>query len=384
MGSGGGHLAPLLRLAAALKRRGMAVDFASTRLAWRSPGWSAVDRVFQAPVPGPSLPGWTYDVGGEARNYFDELRMSGFEVSAMLSKHFRAWQDLIKAADPDFVIADFSPGAVFACRGLVPAASTGVPYCTPPVVDGRIPDLSVDEPSNQSTPATLLAVANQVRAAAGLATLGTAAEAFVSDIRFPFGLTEIDPYAAVRPEALLPPTVENCATEPGGGDEIQVFLPARYKNDPVVLATLIGLKRPVRIDDRDLDEEARHFYLQAGVRIDGTLIDTATMAERAALVIHHGGFGTVCRCLLAGVPQFALVSDREKRANCTIIGDEKLGEAMTSSKRTVTVLTDAINRILDDRSFAERARALAPDFRRRRAAGETSEMIADAVADRLG
>lgn len=104
------------------------------------------------------------------------------------------------------------------------------------------------------------------------------------------------------------------------------------------------------------------------------------MARSAALLLSHGGFHTVARGLLAGVPQLIIASDREQRFNAQAVERLGAGIGLTRDSASVPAILDAVARALEDPSYAARARALAPEFRRRRAACEPIEVIADRIA----
>ncbi len=379
LGGGGGHIVALQRIGVALAKRGIVADLATLRLRRVSRMLGGYRRLFQSPVL-PALSGLlprTAETPG--RDLIDILASLGFDDAATIERQIVAWRGLIETARPALVVADYSPGAVLAARGRVPVLAVGTPFCTPYATDGHFAAFG-EEPGDAGRERSVLAAINAALIALDGAPAADIPDAIVPTDCLPAGFAELDPYADARRHPLLPPIIEQCASAPGKGADIAVFLPASLKNDAVVVATLLGIGRPVHMDATDLEPEPRHFYETRGVRITPHPIEADEVARSARVLLSHGGFHTVCRGFVAGVPQVVIAADRDKQFQGKAV--ERLGVGRMVARRHLSLpaLREAITEVAEDPRFGERARALAPGFRERHAGGDSIDMIADRVA----
>jgi rhamnosyltransferase subunit B len=377
---GGGHFVPTLRLAAALKRRGFQVDFAALRPHAIPTSEKSFDRLFQAPV----LPRTTRierhfgPMGPVARSYVEVLMDHEFDFPLVAYRQVQAWRSLFDLARPDMLIADFSPGAVLAARGRIPTVAFGSPFCVPSGDKGHFPPFFSDHPVSTENEIAVLSGVRTALEEQGEAGPNDLVEAIVPPVQFPQGFTELDPYAACRTEELLPPIVEQCAVDAGTGTDVLVYLPRELKTYPAIIETLLALEGPVRIDESDMNPDTRRRLSEGGVRIESEIFDSNKMASSGSLVVSHGGFHTVVRALLAGVPQVIVAGDAEKLMHAQAVKRLGVGTGINLNRLTSLALQDAIETVTGDPEYAARARALAPEFRRRHI-GDTIETIADRI-----
>ena len=301
-GGGGSHNTRLVRLAHALSRRAFKVDFASLRPHEIEAPAGSIDRLLQAPVlPMLSRTGRTR-IRKPVRSYADILYRLEFDRPIVVSRQIEAWRSLFDTVRPDILVADYSPLAVLAARERILSVSFGCVFTVPCGANGRYPPFPPNPPSDVEDEVAMLVALNAVLHELGEAPVQDLPSAFTAPHTCPYGFVEIDPYAHCRTGELLPPVVEHCTTEAGMGRQIVLFLSKTLKNDPDVVQALTSLRLPLRLDDRDLDHEARRALELAGASIEPQLIDAEEMARSAALVISHGGLHTVIRALVAGVP----------------------------------------------------------------------------------
>ncbi len=99
------------------------------------------------------------------------------------------------------------------------------------------------------------------------------------------------------------------------------------------------------------------------------------LLERAALMINHGGLGTLKECLFFGVPVLAYPITRDQPGYAARIAYHKLG-LMGSMRRVAKErLQTEIATILEEPSYAEHAAALRAIFQREEAAGRGLQVI---------
>ncbi len=109
-----------------------------------------------------------------------------------------------------------------------------------------------------------------------------------------------------------------------------------------------------------------------------SFLDYEELLPRLALLVTNGGYGTVSLALRAGVPIVSAGVTEEKAEIGTRIGWSGVGIPLGSNNPGVEAIRDAVERVLVEPSFRERARAMAADF----AALDTPREIF-AILDRL-
>ena len=90
--------------------------------------------------------------------------------------------------------------------------------------------------------------------------------------------------------------------------------------------------------------------------------------EHAAVVVTHGGHGTVVRALAAGVPMVVLHHGRDQADNAARVTARGAGIALRRTAKPADVAA-AVRRVLDDPSFAQAAQRLGASIRRDAASG---------------
>ena len=378
-GGGGSHNARLVHLAGVLKRRGFLVDLATVRPHEITETTNSIDRLVQAPVL-PRMSRTARSAGTKpVRSYSDILLYFEIDKPLVVRRQIETWRSLFDALRPDVLVADYSPVAVLAARGRVPAVAFGCGFTVPCGLDGRFPAFPPLPPSELEDELALLFSVNAALEDLGDPEVDDLPSAFVAPVNISYGFAELDPYFESRTEPRLPPVVEQCNVEPGAGREVVAFLPNHYKNDPALLRALAAVKLPIRLDDRDLDPESRKILERTGARIETKLLDADEIARNAAMMLSHGGVHSVTRGLIAGVPNLILGSTPEHLFFIHVL--ERLGIGVGITRRDY--LPEAVDRIASNPGIAERARAMAPDFRRRLAAGNTFEMTAERISQLL-
>jgi rhamnosyltransferase subunit B len=378
---GGGHFRPTLRLAAALKHLGLHVDFAALRPHALTTAENSFDRLFQAPVlPRTTRLGRQFGAQGRpAVSYVEILMDYEFDQPLVVHRQVEAWRSLFDLIRPEILITDFSPGAVLAARGRIPTVAFGSPFCVPCGSDGRFPSFLPEHPASIENEAVVRTSICTALDELGEPPVNDLVEAVVAPTRFPQGFSELDPYAAIRTEELLPPIVEQCTVENGSRSEILAFLPRTLKTYPAIIDTLVRLGQAVCLDGRRMTPDIRRRLGEAGVRFGAEILDSNAMASSASLVLSHGGFHTVVRGLLAGVPQIIVAGDQEKYLHLRALQRLGVGTGVTLDRLTSETLGEAIETVTSDPAYASRARALGVEFRRRHVDG-TIETIAERIA----
>jgi UDP:flavonoid glycosyltransferase YjiC (YdhE family) len=122
------------------------------------------------------------------------------------------------------------------------------------------------------------------------------------------------------------------------------------------------------------NEAARVRSLPAGM-LAAAYVPHRLVFPRAAAVVHHGGIGTTAQGLRAGVPTLVVPHAHDQPDNAFRV--EQLGVARWIDARRYTAdrASQAIGSLLGDRTYAERARAVAEMVRAEHGAHTASELI---------
>jgi MGT family glycosyltransferase len=89
------------------------------------------------------------------------------------------------------------------------------------------------------------------------------------------------------------------------------------------------------------------------------------LLQRAALMINHGGLGTVKECLYFGVPMLCLPFSRDQPGYAARVAYHGLGLMGDIRRSTAARLLEQIESILSDRGYAERVGAMRAVFQTR-------------------
>ncbi|WP_374471134.1 glycosyltransferase [Phenylobacterium sp.] len=106
--------------------------------------------------------------------------------------------------------------------------------------------------------------------------------------------------------------------------------------------------------------------------------DHDAIVPRCALVICHGGHGTVMRPLMHGVPVVVIPTGRDQPENAARIAWAGAGLRLPRSAG-VGAIRRAAARVLDEPAFAQRARALGEAIRREADGGERAADLLEAL-----
>lgn len=120
--------------------------------------------------------------------------------------------------------------------------------------------------------------------------------------------------------------------------------------------------------------------LPAGSRAFGYL-PFSEVLPRAALVIHHGGIGTLAQTIKAGVPHLVVPSSHDQFDNGWRIARLGLGQSMPRKRFRAAPAARAIRSLLDDPLIAARARACAARIDSAAALDQACDLIEGLAAD---
>lgn len=364
LGGGFGHLTSLLTVAEALHRRGdrvvlIARNLWSAATVFRSSGIDC----FQAPFRhGPAM---QYE---KTPSFAYILHNIGFSDSSGLTGLVMGWRSLFNLIRPSLIIADHSPTALLAARGLgLPQLVWGTGFYCPPNTS-PLPILLPAPPSikkqSETVETRVLNCANEVLAGLNAPPLERLADLYHEGTkRFLLTFQEFDHYPDRKGESYRGYWPYLSGIEPSwpdtGGQKVFAYLKPHSGLDPI-LQTLIRLKAPtlVYIDQADRKLVAR--FEGPTLRFADGMLDLRAVGRTAALGITNGGGGITTALALSGVPQLCIPLQLEQ----WLVGQalERLGAGLTLTPEKNLTAADAIEQLLSDDRFRIAASSFATRY----------------------
>lgn len=357
LGDGLGHVSRLLRIAEALRARGVVCRFAvrHLELAGRAVQKAGFE-VLQAPlarveaIRGP-------DGGTQPVTVGDILGAVGFSSVDRLAPLVAGWQALIDLTGTDLVVTDYAPVANLALYGgPVPWIPIGDGFTLPPFETDRFEPFRKAQRAFDE--ADLLAVAAEVQRARARPTPARLPLLFEGTRRFVVTLPELDPWHRLRTASAVGPI----APPPHPVDSVPVdayfaYLSAGFAFTERVLEGLLASRRAGSVYLRDSTPAQREAWRSRGLHVWDEPQDLRGMAERAAAIVHHAGVGTAEQALGLGRPQLLVPRHFEQFANSDNLGRLGVAVALRGGGRfNVEDVQKAIAMVASENRFADRAR----------------------------
>jgi MGT family glycosyltransferase len=400
-----GHINPFISVAEALRDRGHSVAFYTSprvRPLLEDEGFTVFpyEHVEEDKI-------WAVIQAAETRASL------GWHAPGLLLRAFRDWlagtvpdqvsdiRSIVAEWRPDVIITEtamWGPILVLGETGRVPVAIlTTLMGCLIPGTDAPPWGPGLPPPRSRATRLLARAVAkggdllavgvrrrvNQVRAGYGLPPMNGSVNAFMA--RLPLYLVPSVPALDYNRRDLPPsvhyvgpcvwnkptnaPTPGWLAEGPADRPWVHVTEGTAHYQDPFVLrAAAQGLaNRPMEVvmttgaqrDPADLDLGP----LAPNVRVE-QFVSHSDLLPRCAALVTTGGAGTVMAALRAGVPQLIVPTHWDKPDNARRVVEAGVGLRLTPRQCTARGLREAVERLLYEPQFRERARQLAGELAR--------------------
>ncbi len=318
LGGDFGHMSKFLPLALLLRERGHEVSFVLRDL---SNAESVLGRqgfpLLQAPI-------WLPKVQGLPKtplNYTEILLPFGFLHKPGLMGIIKGWRELYRLVKPDMILADHSPTALLASRGLpLKRALFGTGFCSPPrttPLPNMRPWQKVDVERLATGERNVVQTVNAVLAEFGVPPLKAVADIFDVDEDFLCTFPEVDHYPNRGPARYWNPvfTVEQgqeLAWPPGPGKHVFAYVKPQYRDFEKILALLRDLKGAAVVFAPGISKALFQKYQSPKLTITAQPVKLAGILSACDLAICHAGHGTVAAALLAGVPLLLLPTQLEQ------------------------------------------------------------------------
>ena len=365
LGAYSGHIRHMLGLAEAFEAAGHRISLALQRLDALPPALRGRYPMWQAPV-------WRRLLGSEMRgadtpiaSHADILARLGIGDSGMLSALIAGWDQIIAAAAPDLIVANYAPALQRAAAGRLPVIADGTGFSLPPPEMAAFPGFGEDRPPSDER--MLLATVNEELASCGRAPLPSLPGLYGADAALVCCFAEFDPYAQWRRGTLTGPQVAlpippAPATR---GEEVFVYWPQLFGSAGALWDALQQSRLRVRVHAPSLSSDETARLAAAGFATERAPVPFARIVERSALIVCHGGLGIVSSALVAGLPVVVVPVDMEKIGQANTVTRLGLGGWSAPGAIVAQRFAADLRRLAGDPDLAGRSRAAAESFRRR-------------------
>jgi UDP:flavonoid glycosyltransferase YjiC (YdhE family) len=319
LGADFGHMSRFLPLALKLRERGHEVVFALKDL---SNAEAILGRhgftLLQAPI-------WTAPVPGLPKpplSYTEILFRFGFLNKSGLTGMLKGWRELYALVKPDLMLADHSPTALLASRGLpFKRCLIGTGFFSPPRVS-PFPNmrtwLKIPPERLPDGEKNVLQTANAVLAGFGVKPMNALFDMFDVDEDFLCTFPELDHYADRGPARYWSPVFAKDHgqdlkwPEPRQGKRVFAYLKPRYRDYEKILGLLRQVKGTVLVFSPGMSKAMTQKYQSPRMIISTQPIKLSGITAGCDLAICHAGPGTCAAMLLAGVPLLLLPTQLEQ------------------------------------------------------------------------
>ena len=364
LGDGLGHVSRILPLARRLKQAGEVCMFAvrnvenSHKLLGET-GMTMLQAPFTQPVT-------DYDGKAAIGAYGDIMETIGYGRVERLHALLSAWDGVYETARPDLIVADYAPTALLAARGRIPAVAIGDWFTLPPSSLAAFPRLRENGPRIEES--KLLAVVQEAQSRRGASS--PAALPGILDCAAPFIITlpELDSYASMRQRPAVGPLMP--LPEPLASMDHDVdyfaYLSLGFRPTANVLEALARMPIRGSIYLRDSSALQRDTWRERGLVIHDSPQDMREMASQSAVMIHHGGLGTIETVFALGRPQMLIPRHLEQGVNAQMAGRLRLAVGMqTGGRFEPGHINQALRHALDSPELHENAARKAQELSRR-------------------
>ena len=312
LGADLGHIQSFLSFATHLSAHGHEVVFAARDLSriYTLPGMRRFMSL-QAPV-------WLSpikDLPEPQVCYADILQRYGYLDANALLGLVNGWRALFNMIKPQLLVADHSPTALLASRGLdFPRIIYGSGFLSPPrttPMPSMRPWQNLPAKRIEDSEAAVLQTINQVLAELGGQPMPTLADLFAVDDNFLMTPAELDHYPQRGSARYILPvrTVQGGATPEwpkGPGKKIFAYIKMSHPQTKQLFMQLLDAPFNVLAYVPGLSEEKCRAMQAPNIHFSSQPVDMHYVTQHAKAILCHAGFGTVLEGLLSGLPVLLL------------------------------------------------------------------------------
>ena len=372
-----GHISRLLAAASLIEAQGSEPVFALPPAFMQAPQFNGLpyarfaSPIVRQPIAKPA---------SRIDSFADILMSFGFGDARALGQAVCAWAQLFEVAQPHSVLLDYAPTAQLAAQLLrVPAFQITNGFDAPPA-NCPVFGIAVRGPYLDQISARKREQINAAMAQAGQIATGESGPALVAYFNYPTKvydcIPETDPYGPREPgtrneDLYMGPlsTMRDAQNACWPGKAANPLFPANTGSSRSLFAYLRNVPEPeewlnamCQIDAStlcvwpDIPLELIQRHHNPRVRITRQPVDMGQALAQADAVLNYGSTTTVCQSILAGKPQLMVPVDIEKimvSRKVVVQGAGVLWQRGTGTR------TDALEQLLNDRTLAQAACAIA-------------------------
>lgn len=375
LGAGHGHVVNIMTVARALRELGHDVVLALKEV---GATWTVTRGEFpivQAPIsrmqPIANVPGQRF----LARSFSDILVAHGYANPGVLEPYVRSWRSLVDLVRPDLVLTEFSPGLCMATAGQEPCVSFGIGFCAP-CLQGKVFPVLEPRATELLPLSRLVDGVGEVLRRLGREVPANPLTTLVGDRQLAIGFEEIDAYRAARKPPLLGPMWEMPKQDMPLPETpaCLVYLPAEHPAIKPLTAAIAKLDMPGVVYVRGAGPDTLKVLRTGRLEVSLTPVDLKEVLPRVSVVIHHGGTGTVERCMAWGRPQVVSPIVLEQGMTARTLVQLGVGK-MANDSAAIAILPELVRQAHapEVRAAAQR---LAADLRAKYPGGSLQQVLA--------
>jgi UDP:flavonoid glycosyltransferase YjiC (YdhE family) len=298
-------------------------------------------------------------------NYSAVLASAGWLDAEGLAGLVTAWRSWFALLQADVLVCDHAPTALLAARGQgFPVWYVGSSFAMPPTGAGSFPPFPGAAQADCPTfDAQVLPSVQAALRLLGDAPLQNLPDIFSGAARVLTTLPALAHYTGYGAEVHWtgPTFVAHAGADPvwpeGPGVPVLVYLDAAYPGLDAVLDALKAQGCRVLLYAKGLSPAAVARHQSPSLFISPTPVRMDLALARAALVVSHGGQGTVAATALAGLPHLILPQHAEQAMSARRVAEAGLGLALhAGSGPDVAAL---LKRLVREARFGDAAQAFA-------------------------
>lgn len=298
---------------------------------------------------------------------------AGFDNIPYLRPNLAAWDGILALARPELIVADLAPTICLASRGMA----------IPVAVVGNHTSVPTPEEGATELPSAIREAVDAVQKERGRPGVSTYADIFNASAAFVTTLPELDKRSGSRPAqdrcgplGRLPPPARQTPS-------VHYFAYLSYSDSTdAILKGLVLSKLRGSVMLRDARPDTVDGLRAEGLTIYTSLQELSAELPEAAMLLHHGGPGTMAVGMAVGRPQLLFPNYREQ-VDYAIAARDLAAARIMPVPVTPERVAGAVVRMLRDEVTRTGAAKLAASLARR-GPFDGAERIADALERLLG
>ncbi len=321
-------------------------------------------------VQAPALPFGLRRHNQEVSNYADILAAGGFAVKGLLQALVDAWQTLFRLYQPDVVLLDYSPAALFAARlSELPFVMMGTGFEVPPVLSPFPcfrPGANLSTARLLKNEESILKIINEICVEQSRPVFESLADCVTSGDAVLLTFAEFDHYPDRKQARYLGPLFSmDMGAEASWTNKRakKIFVYIRPNPELIpILECLRSMDADVICVVTNIHPDVQARFQTPEFQIFNAPVKLASLIEDCDLVVAHNGHGLLSACALCGIPVLGIPTQIEQLLLADCVTQTGIGLNVSLSE-VKGKLIPALHDLLGNAAFRERSAALAWRYR---------------------